>query len=96
MVARSCGTPSGSWSVDTPLAIAPPLAFAASVERRISSAVASHGMPMPRWAVSIASATPSPSDHRCSRNASVVSQSTATSRVGSPGARTSATTWAAA
>ena len=32
--------------------------------------------PMPRWAVSIASATPSPCAHRCRRKASVASQST--------------------
>ena len=51
---------------------------------------------MPRWAVSIASATRKPSDQRWWRKARVASQSIAVSRVGLMSARGSATTWAAA
>src|ERR1043166_1388161 len=52
--------------------------------------------PMPRCAVSIASATPRPRSHRYSRNAIVLSQSTAASSHGSLSASGSATTCAAA
>ena len=45
----------------------PPTAFASATERRISSCVAAQSRPIPRWAVSIASATRSPCDHRCRR-----------------------------
>ncbi len=47
---------------------------------------------MPRCAVSIASATPNPCAHRCSRNRSVDSQS----MTGTPSADTAAATCAAA
>ena len=37
---------------------------ASAMERRINSLLVSHPSPIPRWAVSMASATESPSDHR--------------------------------
>src|SRR4051812_3224747 len=50
---------------------------------------------MPRCAVSIASATPSPRSQMCSRKAMVLSQSIAALSQGSTSASGSATTWAA-
>ncbi len=79
-----------------PAAIAPPAARASATERRISSCVAGQSSPMPRWAVSIASATANPCAHRWRRNASVASQSSCAGPPGSPDASGSATTWAAA
>ena len=69
---------------------------AASRLRRISSCEAFQSRPMPRCAVSIASATPSPRSHKRSRYAMVRSQSIATSSHGSTSASGSATTCAAA
>ena len=60
----------------------PERARASATLRRISSSDVGQSRPMPRCAVSIASATPNPSDHRCRRNASVASQSM---RGGEPG-----------
>ena len=70
-LARAARPP--AWSVPAPHASAPPPSAA---ERRISSRAAGQPRPMPRWAVSIASATPSPCAHRWRRKASVASQST--------------------
>ena len=84
-----------SWSVPTPQAIRPPTARASAAERRISSAAPAQSRPMPRWAVSIASATPSPWDHRWRRKARVASQSTAAGESGDTSAKGSATTCAA-
>ena len=53
------------------------LAFAAVTERWISSSEVGQSSPMPRCAVSIASATPRPRSQTCSRNAMVRSQSIA-------------------
>ena len=50
---------------------------------------------MPRWAVSIASATPSPSDQMWRRKVMVASKSMAGVSQGSMSARGSATTWTA-
>ncbi len=72
----------------------PPTARASAALRRISSAAPAQSRPMPRWAVSIASATPSPWDHRWRRKASVASQSTAAGASGETSAYGSATTWA--
>jgi hypothetical protein len=82
--------------VPAPAAIPPPTARASATERRISSCVAPQSRPMPRWAVSIASATRNPCAHRWRRNASVASQSSRAGPSGSPAASGSATTWAAA
>src|SRR4029079_1901634 len=71
-------------------------AFAAATERLMSSSEVGQSTPMPRCAVSMASATPRPSAQRCSRNAMVLSQSIAQSSHGSLSALESATTWAAA
>lgn len=90
------GVPSpGSWSVPTPQAILPPTAFASAAERRISSAAPAQSRPMPRCAVSMASATPRPCAHRWRRKASVDSQSTAAGSSGPMSAYGSATTCAA-
>src|SRR5256885_6527581 len=93
-------TPSAgaSWSVPAPHTIAPlpPVAGASASERRISSRAAGQSSPMPRWAASIASATPRPRDHRWRRYASAASQSMRAAANGSASARGSATTWAAA
>ena len=62
----------------------------------MSSSAIGQSSPMPRWAVSIASATPRPRSQRCSRKAMVRSQSGATSSQGSTSASGSTTTWAAA
>ena len=85
------------WSVPAPQAIfTPGRRRAASSARRISSFAPLQSSPMPRCAVSIASATPSPRSHRYSRNAIVLSQSTAAVSHGSLSASGSATTCAAA
>jgi hypothetical protein len=81
--------------VPTPHAISPPTAFASAADRLISSAAPAQSRPIPRWAVSIASATPSPWDHRWRRKARVASQSTAAGESGVVSAYGSATTWAA-
>ncbi|CAM5238239.1 hypothetical protein SGLAM104S_09363 [Streptomyces glaucescens] len=65
--------------------------LASAAERRISSAAPVQSRPMPRWAVSMASATPSPWDHRWRRKARVASQWTGGRGVGTS-ARGSATT----
>src|SRR3954464_3945559 len=84
------------WSVPAPENTnAPPLAFAARTERWISSSEVGQSSPMPRCAVSIASATPRPRSQTCSRNAMVRSQSIAALSQGSQSASGSATTWAA-
>ena len=49
-----------SWSVPAPENTKPLRGFAAATERRISSSDSGQLMPMPRCAVSIASATPKP------------------------------------
>src|SRR5205085_2486333 len=64
-------------------------------QRWISSSEVGQSSPMPRCAVSIASATPRPRSQTCSRNAMVRSQSIAALSQGSLSARGSATTWAA-
>src|SRR5580692_10344482 len=69
-----CG-PGGSWSVPAPLAISVPSRAARPADRRISSRAAGQGSPIPRCAVSIASATANPCAHKYSRNPSVASQS---------------------
>ena len=54
------------WSVPAPDATtAPGMSRDASTLRRISSSDVGQSIPMPRWAVSIASATPRPRFHRC-------------------------------
>ena len=63
----------GSW-LYTAMASAP--ASASAPERRISSRADGQSSPMPRCAVSIASATPSPRSHSRCRNRRVASQST--------------------
>ena len=65
------------------------------MERPISSSEVSQSKPMPRWAVSMASATSRPSDQRCWRKAMLVSQSILLLNQGSTVAHASATTWAA-
>ena len=74
---------------------ASPLAFAALTERWISSSEVGQSSPMPRCAVSMASATPRPRSQTCSRKAMVRSQSTAEVSHGSTSASGSATTCAA-
>ena len=74
----------------------PPTARASATLRRISSRLTGQSRPMPRWAVSIASATAKPCAHRWRRKASVASQSSCAGPPGSPAASGSATTWAAA
>ena len=71
------------------------LALPASSERAISSRAAGQSRPMPRWAVSMASATARPRSQRYSRKAMVRSQSIAVSSQGSLAASASATTCAA-
>src|SRR3954452_454523 len=84
------------WSVPAPEnTSAWPRALAAATERRISSSEVGQSSPMPRCAVSIASATPSPRSQMCSRNAIVLSQSIAAVSHGSTSASGSATTCAA-
>src|SRR5947209_13577524 len=84
------------WSVPAPEnTSALPFAFAAATERRINSSEVGQSSPMPRCAVSIASATPRPRSQMCSRNAIVRSQSIAALSHGSTSARGSATTCAA-
>ncbi len=83
------------WSVPAPQAIAPPTARASAAERRMSVAASGHSRPVPRCAVSMASATPRPCDHRWRRKANVASQSTV-SGAPAPAASGSATTCAAA
>lgn len=78
-----------------PQTIRPPTAPASAAERRISSAAVVQSKPMPRCAVSMASATPSPWDHRRCRKAKVASQST-TGPASVEAASGSATTCAAA
>ena len=95
MIARSgCGPPSASWSVPAPQARASsrPASAARAAVLAISSLACSQDSPMPRWAVSIASATPNPCAHRCSRNRSVDSQS----MTGTPPGPATAATCAAA
>src|SRR6478609_12088155 len=95
MIARSgCGAPSASWSVPAPQASASsrPASAARAAVLAISSLACSQDSPMPRWAVSIASATPNPYAHRCSRNRSVDSQS----MTGAPPGPATAATCAAA
>ena len=95
MIARSgCSSPSASWSVPAPQASASsrPASAARAADLAISSLACSQDRPMPRCAVSIASATPNPCAHRCSRNRSVDSQS----MTGAPPAATAAATCAAA
>src|SRR5947207_4245532 len=98
MIARSgCGPPSASWSVPAPQASASsrPASAARAAVLAISSLACSQDSPkgpMPRCAVSIASATPNPYAHRCSRNRSVDSQS----MTGTPSAVATAATCAAA
>src|SRR5438034_86040 len=94
MVTRGPGCTS---SVPAPEAMtAPGIVFASATERLISSFADDHGNPIPRCEVSIASATARPSDHTWRRNASVASQSSATSSVWLPRGRGTATTWAPA
>src|SRR6266700_2751202 len=95
MIAGSgCCEAPASWSVPAPQASAPSrLASAArAAVLAISSLACSQDRPMPRWAVSIASATPNPCAHRCSRNRRVDSQS----MTGTPPAEATAATCAAA
>src|SRR3954454_8038497 len=93
MLLASCGA---RWSVPAPEnTSALPRAFAAATERRISSSEVGQSSPIPRCAVSIASATPSPRSQMCSRNAMVLSQSIAAVSHGSTSASGSATTCAA-
>src|SRR5438067_13910245 len=98
MIARSgCSAPSASWSVPAPQASASsrPASAARAADLAISSRACSQARPkgpMPRCAVSIASATPNPYAHRCSRNRSVDSQS----MTGTPSAVATAATCAAA
>src|SRR6266566_6215736 len=95
MIAGSgCSEASASWSVPAPQASAPSrLASAArAAVLAISSLACSQDSPMPRCAVSIASATPNPCAHRCSRNRRVDSQSMA----GAPPGPATAATCAAA
>ena len=73
---------SSTWSVFTPTTSAPPTDRASAALRAISSRVAFASSPMLRWAVSMASATPSPHDHTWWRNARVASQSRS---AGAPG-----------
>ena len=76
MAVRVGAPPAGSWSVPAPQASSPPPAAPArSAEYLIRSLAWSQPRPMPRCAVSIASATPNPCAHRWSRKASVDSQS---------------------
>src|SRR5690349_5991076 len=86
--------PSASWSVPAPQARVPsrPVAAALAAVLAISSLACSQGRPMPRCAVSIASATPNPCAHRCSRNLMVDSQSI----TGAPSGPATAATCAAA
>src|ERR1700704_3484848 len=72
-----------------------PLAFAALTERWINSSEVGQSSPMPRCAVSIASATPRPRSQTCSRNAMVLSQSIAADSHGSQSASASETKCAA-
>src|SRR5580704_4119788 len=88
--------PPGSWSVPAPQTIECCPAVAAAVERWISSRTEFQSRPIPRCAVSIASATPNPCDQRCSRNRRVVSQSIAAPTPLPFSASGSATTCAAA
>ena len=74
----------------------PPTAFASATERRMSSLLAFQSRPMPRCAVSIASATPSPYFQMWRRNASVRSQSMTAGEAGLTSANESATTCTAA
>jgi len=95
MIAPSaCSPPSASWSVPAPQASAPsrPAAAARAAVLAISSLACSQGSPMPRCAVSIASATPNPYAHRCSRKPKVDSQS----MTGTPSGPATAATCAAA
>jgi hypothetical protein len=86
-----------NWSVPAPLnTTAPGVAAAAATLRRISSSDVGQSSPIPRCAVSIASATAKPSRHRCSRYAIVLSQSIAGSSQGSRPDHGSATTCTAA
>src|SRR6266702_8633529 len=98
MIARSgCGDAPASWSVPAPQASASslPAPAARAAVLAISSLACSQDRPkgpMPRCAVSIASATPNPCAHRCSRNRSVDSQS----MTGTPSGPATAATCAAA
>jgi hypothetical protein len=84
------------WSVPQPDATsAPGTSRAASSDRSISASDVGQSRPMPRCAVSIASATPRPSDHRRCRVAIVASQSIVAVSQGSTLASGSATTCAA-
>ena len=58
--------PAARWSVPAPLAMTFPFSDA-WMERRISSSEFVQSRPMPRCAVSIASATPKPQDQRWRR-----------------------------
>ena len=89
------GSKEGLASLATAIT-APGTSFIASSERRISSCAPVQSRPMPRCAVSIASATPRPSDQRWRRKAMVRSQSILTSSQGSCSASGSATRCAAA
>ena len=73
-----------------------PASAARAAVLAISSLACSQSRPMPRCAVSIASATPNPCDHRCWRNRSVASQSMTAGAPGVLSPSRSATTCAAA
>src|SRR5215831_8691227 len=95
MIAPSgCSPPSASWSVPAPQASTSsrPAAAARAAVMPISSLACSQDSPMPRCAVSIASATPNPCAHRYSRKRMVDSQS----MTGFPSAPATAATCAAA
>ena len=94
-ITSSIVAPGARWSVPAPQLIAAPSGIAARL-RRISSRLVGQSSPIPRCAVSMLSATPSPSDHRYWRYATVRSQSIAGVSHGSPSASGSETTCAAA
>src|SRR4051812_22608836 len=76
--------------------MAPPTRRASAQLSRTSLRMLGQSSPIPRWAVSMASATGSPHDHRWCRKASVASQSTTAGRPGVLSAYGAATTCAAA
>ena len=96
MIASSSIHSCSTWSVLTPTTTEPPSSRATSALRAMSSRVATASSPMLRWAVSIASATPSPQEYTERRNASVASQSISAGCPGVLSAQTFGTTCAAA
>ena len=97
MASMSRAEPGRKWSVPTPQKIrARSAAVAASNDRRINSRATGQCKPMPRCAVSIASAMRKPQSSRWRRNARVASQSRAGGASDSRAERGSATTCAAA